>query len=324
MPIFVSRFSPERSLIGNFLSPRTPAREVQERAETDLRVAPTGNGGNSAQRGDRVRPAENRSAPDAARSTPDNTASAQDATSQNIRPDSLTLLDQLRLRRNAANLVAEIRQSVGSAEPIQDPPAESETAAGGAGPLAERLTALVEELASDGPGEVDAPTEASPDLIETVSAENQQANATAATERLEVLIDALQTSDTVEVGAASIQPTALPAVPTAIEPREEQERTLRQDVQTIATGLRQDAAIEGQRAAEQTARTSNAAADRGQRQEVRDNQREIQSLQTDRRSSQQDAQRADQAIRQLQTRNNRIQSSAPQPNAGNSLDLLAE
>ena len=320
MPIFVSRFSPERSLIGNFLSSRTPAREVQERAETDLRVAPTANGGNSAQRGDRVRPAENRSAPDAARSTPDNTASEQDATSQNITPDSLTLLDQLRLRRNAANLVAEIRESVGSAEPIQDPPAESETAGGGAGPLAERLTALVEELASDGPGGVVAPTEASPDLIETASAENQQANEAAATERLEVLIDALQTSDTAAVGAAAVPP----ATPTVIQPREEQERTLRQDVQTIATGLRQDAAIEGQRSAEQTARTSNAAADRGQRQEVRDNQREIQSLQTDRRSSQQDVQRADQAIRQLQTRNNRIQSSAPQPNAGNSLDLLAE
>jgi hypothetical protein len=322
MPIFVSRFSPERSLVGNFLSPRTPAREVRESPETDRRATSTGNGTNTAQRA--VRSAENVSAPDSARSTPEKASSNQDATSQNIGADSLTLLDQLRLRRNATNLIAEFRDNVGSAEPIQDPPpSASKTAGTGAGPLADRLTALIQDLASNGSDGV-GPSEASPDVIETLSAENQQANETAATERLEGLINALQTSDTTvaaEVSSLSSNPSAVASV---VEPREEQERTLRQDVQSIATGLRQDAAIESQRTAAQTAQTANAAANRGQRQEARANQREIQSLQTERRQSQQDVQRTDQAIRQLQTRTNRINTSSPQPNAGNALDLLAE
>ncbi len=289
-------------------------------------MAATGNSGNPAPAGDRVQSA-NRSTPDSTtRSATENAASGQDAPSQNISADSLTLLDQLRLRRNAANLIADIRENTGSAEPIEDPPATEGdgVVSAGAGALAERLTALVEELATDG-GDNVVPVEASSELIEPVAVENQAASEAAATERLEVLIDALQAGDSTEAGAAVVQPASAPAESVELAPREVQERSLRQDLQTIATGLREDAAIESQRSVAQAARTAEAAAQRGQRQEVRQNQREIQSLQTDRRSAQQDVQRADQAIRQLQTRNTRIQSSSSQPtNTGNSLDLLAE
>lgn len=317
MPIFVSRFSPERSLLGNFFTSRTPATEASEEPENGRATV---RNTNSAQGLDRAPSQQNRTTTEAARSAPEPTAPERDASSQDIGTDSITLLDQLRLRRSATSLV---REDGGSAEPVQDPPS-ADVAQGNVGPLAELLTALVEEITADDPQEVETTADTPTDLVESVSVENQQANEAAATERLEVLIDALRTGEAADAGAAAFQPPPTPAAPPALETREEQERTLREDLQTIATGLRQDAAIEGQRAAEQTARTAAAATDRNQQTEVRENQREIQSLQTDRRQAQQDAQRADQAIRQLQTRNNRIQSSASQPNAGNALDLLAE
>ncbi len=108
-------------------------------------------------------------------------------------------------------------------------------------------------------------------------------------------------------------------------PREVQEEGLQQDVRTIASGLRSDAAIQSRLNVEQTARSAEQSVRQGQRQEIRDNQTQIRSIQAERRQLQQDAQRADQAIRQLQNRNARMQGNSSTPiNQATSLDILVE
>jgi hypothetical protein len=142
-----------------------------------------------------------------------------------------------------------------------------------------------------------------------------------------------------EEGEAAVPET--PAEPAAVEtptpfergnpappaplPRQVQEEGLQQDVRTIASGLRSDAAIQSRLNAEQTARNAEQSARQGQRQEIRDNQTQIRSIQAERRQLQQEVQRADQAIRQLQNRNARMQGNASTPiNPATSLDILVE
>jgi phage protein D len=204
------------------------------------------------------------------------------------------------------------------------------------GPLAERLRALTDELAAS---RTEAPAAATnPVVVDDLVAENQSANSSAAEESLDSLITALQDEGTAVAVAAeppvAEEPTIdVQAVAAAIaEHREEtvasrdtQDQTLREGLQSIATGLRADAAIESRQNVQETARNAEAASQVRSRREVQSNQREIQALQGDRRSAQQELRNADQSIRQLQSRNNRVQSeSTQQANPGTSLDVLAQ
>ncbi|MDP6040073.1 MAG: hypothetical protein QGG64_16100, partial [Candidatus Latescibacteria bacterium] len=103
--------------------------------------------------------------------------------------------------------------------------------------------------------------------------------------------------------------------------RETQEADLRRDLQTIASGLQADAAIESQRNVAQTARNAEAAIQHENQSSIRENQTEIHSLQASRRSLQQEAQRTDQAIRQLQNETSQLRNSGP---ATTSIDILAQ
>ena len=126
-----------------------------------------------------------------------------------------------------------------------------------------------------------------------------------------------------EAGQAAAQQGA-PPIPEPI-PREIQEQDLQRDLQTISTGLQADAAIEGRRNVELAARNADRATERNDRREIRQNQSEVTTIQSERRRMMQEVQRADQAIRQLQSRNSRLQSGSNRTsNAGTSLDLLAQ
>jgi len=104
--------------------------------------------------------------------------------------------------------------------------------------------------------------------------------------------------------------------------REDQQAELRKDLQTISSGLQADAVIENQRAVEETARGSEVAVEREQRQTVRANQTEVRNIQASKRQLNQEAQRADQAIRQLQSESARLKNSAP--TSGTALNVLAQ
>jgi hypothetical protein len=339
MPIFVSRFSPERSLIGSFVAPGSRRNETPERTAT---VQPTSaaSSGTTPQGADRVEltrvsteTASTRSAP--AISDPSAEVSTE-STSSSV--GSLTLLDQLRLRANSATPTQDSPADQPAVEnPVDSPaPPSSVGVENRLGPLAERLRALTDELAAS---RTEAPAAATnPVVVDDLVAENQSANSSAAEESLDSLITALQDEGTAVAVAAeppvAEEPTIdVQAVAAAIaEHREEtvasrdtQDQTLREGLQSIATGLRADAAIESRQNVQETARNAEAASQVRSRREVQSNQREIQALQGDRRSAQQELRNADQSIRQLQSRNNRVQSeSTQQANPGTSLDVLAQ
>lgn len=346
MPIFVSRFSPERSLIGSFVAAGSRRNETPERSAT---VKPTSaaSSGTTPQGADRaissrdlssqVPTSKSSSTRSAAVSISDPSAEvATESTSSSV--GSLTLLDQLRSRRDSAipkqNPVEEPPPAVEN--PVDSPtPPPSVGVENRLGPLAQRLRTLTNELAAS---RTETPTAApDPAVVEDLVAENQTANSAAAEENLESLISALQDEGTpAEVLAepeVAEEPTIdVQSVANAIAERAEsevsrdtQEQTLREGLQSIATGLRSDAAIESRQNVEASARNAEAASQVRSRREVQQNQREIQSLQGERRAAQQEARSADQQIRQLQSQNTRIQSnSAQQANPGTSLDVLAQ
>ena len=339
MPIFVSRFSPERSLIGSFVAPGSCRNETPERSASETQVSEASSGSTS-QGADRVELTRGGRSPDLASPVSTETASTRSAPAAVSDPStestiestsssigSLTLLDQLRLRSTSNTPLQ--NDPVDSPEPPPSVGVENRL-----GPLAERLRALTQELTAN---RVDAPAEPPVSApFDDLISENQTANNAAAVENLDNLIVALQAES--DTGAFEpFEDAPVPAIDTqaiseAIVQQDEevvargaQEQTLREGLQTIASGLRADAAIETRQNVEATARNTQAAARVQGRREVQQNQRDIQSLQSERRSAQQELRSADQAIRQLQSRNTQIQSgSNQQATPGTSLDIVAQ
>lgn len=350
MPIFVSRFSPERSLIGSFFASGSRRNETPERAasRTQTSAASSGNSPQGADRVELTRAGRSQDLTSQVSAEESSTRSAPVTVTERS-PDavpespsasigSLTLLDQLRLRRNGATPL-QVNPDVQPTEAVENPvdsPTPPDTVGVGnrLGPLAERLRALTDELVANRNA---APTpQPDPAVVDDLIAENQSANAAAAEESLDNLIVALQAEGTAVNGTEG--PSAPePAIDTqaiaeaithqeeTVVTRETQEQTLRADLQTIASGLRSDAAIETRQNVEATARNAEAGSQVRSRREVQQNQREIQSMQAGRRSAQQEVRNADQAIRQLQSRNTRIQTESSRPaSPGTSLDVLAQ
>lgn len=342
MPIFLSRFSPERSLLGNFIAPGSQPKETPERAASETQTS-AASSGNSIQDADRVELTRDLASPVSTEASSTRsvsvTVSEQSApadTSENpAAKGSLTLLGQLLLRRNGATPIQETPSNHPSdtLEDSDNSISQAPLAVGAESPLADRLRALTQELASN---RTEAPiAQSDPGLVEDLAAENLSANAAAAEENLDNLITALQEEGAEEPVAAVVE--SEPVIDTeaiteaitqqddTVVSRDTQEQTLRDGLQSIATGLRSDAAIESRQNVEATARNADAASAVRSRREVQQNQRDIQALQADRRSAQQEVRNADQAIRQLQSRNNRAQSETLQPvNPGTSLDVIAQ
>ena len=341
MQIFVSRFSPERSLIGSFVGPGSRRNETPERTASATQTSAASSG--TPQSADRVRltrdltsrvspensPARSASVTVSERSAPADASVSSDTVS------FLTLLDQLRLRRNGANRIqdAPSNSPLDTVEDTADSPRPAPSAVGAESPLAERLRALTQELAANR-NEAQA-ARPDPVVVESLVAENQTANAAAAEENLDNLLAALQEEGRAEPVAALVESESAvdtQAIAEAITQQAEtvvsrntQEQTLRDGIQSIATGLRSDAAIESRQNVAASTRNADAASQVRSRHEVQQNQRNIQSLQADRRSAQQEARSADQAVRQLQSRNNRAQAETSAPvNPGTSLDVIAQ
>jgi hypothetical protein len=321
MPIFVSRFSPERSLIGSFLAPRARGRADEEakdsRSETSgadrtrteaagARVEPPGLAQPSEAR--ETAPASDTGA------APEAPPSALSAPPEEAEPSPLTLLEQLRSRRNGFEPAVPVRNASESVRNPTDAP-EPRTAPGALtqrlSPLAQRLQSLSASFTASLSAAASEPSP-TPATVEALAAENQAASESADAGNLVSLVRALREE-------ASAEEPSQPQVS-----REEQSETFRTGLREIAEGLRQDAEAEA-RQTRDTPRTAEPGAASGQQRELQQNRQEIQSLQAERRRAQQDAQRADQAIRQLQSRNSRLQGESVRgADAGTSLDLLAQ
>jgi len=333
MPIFVSKFSQERSLAGNFLFTRSQgnAEKTKETAtqgrdrRSEAKSLESRKESPGVQREDRVELSgrQNAGLAEPAGVTP---RSARPGEVADTRSDGRRRDQRPGNERQAqidARSKAEAPGSLFLPVPLRSPALGKGTPAVAPAP---------EATAAEQPGRRLG-----------IREENVQASRNASVERLGALRDRLNAANRADepegtfnmaaveaeqgekAGVRALPPQERPlreeAEPADLPPRETQEQRLQQDVQTIASGLRADAAIESQQNVEQTARNAQAAAEQGQRSEMRENQMEIRALQAERRQLQMEAHRKDQAIRQLQGRTSRLQgSSARVP----TFDVLAQ
>lgn len=348
MPIFTSRFSSERSLVGNFVTSRTPEKEdAESREKTRSSNSATSRTSQQATT-DRLE-ITNRQQATSATSLVRSSEQPAEARAENRVADQ-QITRQLTLRKasqeavvarsNLRSFPEELPQAPSAVESIPGAPNTQRTTL-----VQENFTALQSALSN----RLDALVDQLSDIrtVQSTQAnrqENQDAAQSAAPEPLANLVQATTepvastigpiTDDgtAVDVGAqlkasidqlreqrlelvSNFEPPEPPA-------REDQQAELRKDLQTISSGLQADAVIENQRAVEETARGSEVAAEREQRQTVRANQTEVRNIQASKRQLNQEAQRADQAIRQLQSESARLKNSAP--TSGTALNVLAQ
>jgi hypothetical protein len=337
MPIFISRFAPDRSLVGNFLSTRgrrekgtepKKAPQQQDRLElSDRQTASPTAATTRANAPDTTSPVTATQAPET-----QNTGKTQSASSRT--PANLSISETVQLRRT------KIQNSESFAGSNASP---TDTASS---PLVLRLGQLLGGVKAV--GSPDDEGSDGGDFLLSIQQENDSAATNATVERLGAFLtrldalnepdEAVSADETAAEGLANtpevpvvapepadteLNPVVVPQAETV--PREIQEQELQKDLQAISTGLQADAAIETRRNVGAAAQNAQRSGSRNQRQEVRENQTEIRSLQSDRRRMQQDVQKTDQAIRQIQSRNSQLQnSSTTSAGTGTSLDILAQ
>ncbi|GEM_PF-6025903 len=115
----------------------------------------------------------------------------------------------------------------------------------------------------------------------------------------------------------------------ALPPADAQREVAREAAREVGRGLQRDAGIQNSRNAEQSARSAARAAGNGQRQAARESQTEARALQAERRRLEQEIRQTEQNIRQLQSRGGGSGSAAAAKAAsalalGSSVDILAQ
>lgn len=351
MPIYTSRFSAERSLVGKFVTSRPPETEDAESREKNRRT-------NSAQSrtsqqalvADRLDISNRQQASFAATLVRSSEQPAETRAETRVADQQSTR--QLALRKASqeavvarSNLLSSSEENIlpirpSAPEEIQSQPNTQQTTLTQENfnalqsALTNRLDALVEQLS-------DIRTEQS---VGANQQENTAAAQSAAPEPLAALAEAtaevatptatpiteddvvVEVEAEIEAQIDQLRDQRLELISTFVPPeppaREEQQAELRSDLKTISSGLQADAAIENQRTVEETERNTEVAIEREQRDTVRSNEREINNLQTSRRQLDQEAQRTDQAIRQLQSETARLKNGAS--SSGTSVNILAQ
>ena len=350
MPIFISRYAPDRSLVGNFLFTRT--REMTEEDE-----ATQGRGQNfTSSRTDAAkapRPGEDRvelsqSTPAAATRPPtragqaesgnatppsesggvepgvSDSGSAQQALTLAIQQENRTAF-QSATQARVQTFLTRVTIPTQAETPAATGQVDVDTAVAELAIERENTAALQSTQELD-PGAIAQALDLRGDetLLQAGAEPNEAAPAAAGPPAETPVPPVAENPVTLDEAGQEGALQSAPPIPEPI-PREIQEQELQRDLQTISTGLQADAAIEGRRNAELSARNAERSAAQNDRQEVRDNQSEINAIQSERRRMMQEVQRADQAIRQLQSRSARLQNGANRTsNAGTSLDLLAQ
>lgn len=348
MPIFTSRFSSERSLVGSFITSRIQenkdAESKDKNRRTDSATSRTSQKA-TTDRLDITNKQQNSFAAALGRSS-EQTADAR--TDKSVADSQVAR--QLTLRKASQEAVVARSNLSSSPEELSiGASASKNTQSASTAPkttitnenfnalqsaLTNRLDALVKQLS-------DARTVQS---VQANQKENTVAVQNAKPESLLALTDRVakstpSTPASIREDEAVVDPTvrlekrieilrdkkvelASTFVPPAPPPPEEQKAQLRSNLQAISTGLQADAALEKQRNVAQTQRNADVATEREQRQTIRENQSEISNLQVTRRQLDQEAQRTDQAIRQLQNETARVKNGAT--SSGTALNILAQ
>ncbi|OGG46145.1 MAG: hypothetical protein A3F84_06265 [Candidatus Handelsmanbacteria bacterium RIFCSPLOWO2_12_FULL_64_10] len=114
----------------------------------------------------------------------------------------------------------------------------------------------------------------------------------------------------------------------ALPPADAQREAAREAAREVGRGLQRDAGIQNSRNAEQSARSAARVTENGQRQGVRESQTQARSLQAERRRLEQEIRQTEQQIRQLQGRGGAGSAAAAKAASalavGSSVDILAQ
>ncbi len=342
MPIFISPFSPERSLVGNFLSTRSqknsgdsePASAQKRQANTPKTEAARGLD-QPQDRLDLSQP-QTASAPEETRT---GNPTGTDSTSR------VPGTETSRTTQTSENSTP--AQQTRTAEAGNTSARASEPKEKSSNPLFLRLD---QNLSSNASGRTTSGISSAGNFLASLQQENRDAARSAISTRLDALVSRLEqnrqaeeTRAEEEIQIQATEPeTAAPETATreasepktspqqvqqTIEPlpREIQEQELQRNLQSISSGLQADAATESRRTAEAIGQKTQQATAQNQTEQIQENRTEVQSLQGERRQLQQDIQEKDQAIRQIQNQIARLQSSGSQTrNSGSQLDILAQ
>lgn len=326
MPIFTSRFSQEKSLIGTFLSTQSRKTDNAE-SRTENRNTNSASTQNAQQSQDRLELTGNQQT---------TVAVAQSrATTQAIKSRSETVAAQTAFRidigalRESLRIIpsespTQIQLSAGLSETVQaDQASANQEAAQSTTP--NRLETLVDQLENLRTDQASAQEENVVESTVTDVPEQTEEPANTQTTPVETNAETVPPSGPVSQLNALVEKLSTQRNEQAVQAqpaREEQKAELQNSLKSISTGLQKDAAIENQRTAKETARNTEITAQRQQRTTIRDNQDEIRNLQTSQRSLEQEVQRTNQAIRQLQSENARLRNSNTE--SGTTLDLLVQ
>jgi hypothetical protein len=263
MPIFVSRFSPDRGAVGLLQATRIGGRPEEQEAAQEVSSKPRADqSGGSAQAGN---------------------ADSQKAVDGR---DGLAAVGNTGLALTLGISRTEDANQASNQE------AAASTAQGDVGEIAQQLQ---DQLADS--GAVSGQTDAS---AANTDQEVTPAEAPAAEEQDGAVqtVDAqgVEQKDEAREGQADRAEDGQEAPP----PAEVQRERVRSAAREIGSGLRRDAEIQNSRNVEETSRNATSAAKGGQRQKVRQSQAEAQNLQTERRKLQQEIRQTEQRIRRLQ------------------------
>jgi hypothetical protein len=347
MPIFTSRFSSERSLVGSIATSRIQESKDAESKDKNRRTDSANSRTSQKATTDRLEITNNQQDAFAAlfrssEKTVDARADKSAADAQVARQLTLRKASQETVvaRSNLSSSPQELPIGVSasnntqSASIAQQTTITKENFSALQSALTNRLDTLVKQLnnvraqqsvRANAKENTTAAQNATPESLDALTQSVAQPTpstptsirddevAVDPTARLEARIEKLRDKK-VELASAFVPP----APPKA----EEQKAELRTNLQAISTGLQNDAAIEKQRNASETQRNADVVAKREQRQTIRENQSEISNLQVSRRQLDQEAQRTDQAIRQLQNETARLKNGAT--SSGTALNILAQ
>jgi len=347
MPIFTSRFSSERSLVGSIATSRIQENKDAESKDKNRRTDSATSRTSQKATTDRLEISNKQQTSFAAlvrssEKTVDARADKSVADSQVARQLTLrkasqeTVVARSNLSSSSKELpiAASANKNTQSASIAQKTTLTQENFNALQSALTNRLDALVKQLSDVRTQQsVQANTKEN-----TVAAQNATPESLAALNKSvaqttpstppsirddEVVVDATaQLEKRIEKLRDKKVELASTFVPPKPPESELQKAELRDNLQAISTGLQNDAAIEKQRNVSETQRNAEVATEREQRQTIRENQSEISNLQVSRRQLDQEAQRTDQAIRQLQNETARLKNGAT--SSGTALNILAQ
>jgi hypothetical protein len=348
MPIFTSWFSPERSLVGNLAATRPRENENADARENTRRSDRATSRTSQQAKTDRL-DLTNQQQATLATSLVRSAEQPSETRAENSAVDSQTVR-QLNLRKASQEAVVARSSLRSSPEEIPQVPPDIDNTEGTSDPLrtsltqenfsalqsalSNRLDDLVEQLSdirtvqslqANRQENFDAARRAEPEPLAALAqatAESAESGTNLITDDEAVILQGEQLEARIDQLRDRRLELASNFVPVEPPAREEQQAELREDLQTISSGLQSDAVIESKRSIEETERNTEVAAGREQRQTVRANQSEIRNVQANKRRLSQEAQRADQTIRQLQSETARLKNSAPA--SGTALDILAQ